>query len=72
MKRNREGVGGGYIELPPEKHPFELINTKDINIPFNNPNITVKVNMIELEVNAEYVFTKYNKINIVFKGIEND
>lgn len=62
--------GGGYIEQPPEQHPFRLIETKAIVVPIRKPDIIVKVSMEELYVEAKHTFTKYNKIRIMFQGIE--
>jgi len=61
--------GGGLIELPPEPHPFRLIETKRIKVE-KKQNISVKVIKEELKVEAEYKFDKYNKIKIIFKGID--
>ena len=63
--------GGGqvyYQELEP--HPFRLIETKAIVVPIRKPNINVKVTIEELDVNAELDFMQYNKIRIIFRGIE--
>ena len=63
-------TGGGYIEEEPEPHPFRLIETKAIVVPIRKPNIIVKVNIEELYVEANHIFTKYNEIRIMFRGIE--
>jgi len=70
IEPEKRAGGGGYIEQPPEQHPFRLIETKAIVVPIRKPNIIVKVNIEELDVGAEHVFTKYNKIRIMFQGIE--
>jgi len=63
-------VGGGYVEEEAEPHPFRLIETKAINVPLHKPDISVKVNIEELEVEAQHTFTKYDEIRIIFRGIE--
>ena len=63
--------GGGTVYYQePEEHPFRLIETKAIVVPIRKPNINVKVTMKELDVQAEHRFTEYNKIRIIFRGIE--
>lgn len=69
----RENLGGGgYIELPPEPHPFRLIETKAIVVRARKKKILVKVIQDKLDVFAYFKFLKYSRIQVVFKGIEND
>ena len=70
IEPEKRAGGGGYIELPPEQHPFRLIETKAIVVPIRKPDIIVKVSMEELDVKVEHSFTKYDKIRIIFRGIE--
>ncbi len=64
--------GGGYVEQPPVPHPFRLIETKAIVVPFRKKKILVKVIQDKLDVFVDLKFLRYSKIQVVFKGIEND
>lgn len=68
------GGGGGeyYIEEYPKKHPFELVDTKRIRVPLKRKNINVKVNIEQVDVSADFSFVKYDRIRIIFKGLDND
>ena len=65
-------LGGGqsmaWTEEPPEKHPFELIQTERIIVSPKEQGIDVKVILEELSVNAEIEFKQFSEIVIVFQG----
>lgn len=68
----RKPIGGGQSmalsEQPPDKHPFELIQTSKVVVSAETKEINVKVILEELSVNAEIDFSQFSEIRIIFQG----